>query len=237
MRVLVIGSVVLLAACNANQTVKLENSLPDEKVSYGIGYRVGMDMRHSEIDPDRNILLQGIEDALDGKSPRYTPQAIQAAITEYRQQREDARLKLAEANEAAGLKFLTEYKKQADVIETPSGIQYRVLIAGTGKQPGLDDTVSVQYLGRLINGKQFDTTHQHDKSTILRVAQTIPGWQEVLPLMQEGAKWEVVIPARLAYDLRGVPPTIGPKETLVFELTLVGIVSLAEPASNARVTD
>lgn len=233
MRVLAFCLAAVLTACSADSDVaeqskrdqsKQEQGKQREMVSYGIGYRMGSNMQRGEMDVDRDTLFQGMADALDEKTPKFSPQQIQLAITEYRQQQQEARLKLAEANEAAGRSFLQEHKQQADVIETPSGIQYRVIEEGEGEQPAASDTVKIHYRGRLINGEEFDSSQTRNEPTTLRVEQTIPGWQEVLPLMREGGKWEVVIPPRLAYDLRGAPPAIGPNETLIFELTLVEIV-------------
>jgi len=224
MRVLVFSFAVLLTACNAETDATHQDKLLANKVSYGIGYRVGVDMKRGEMNIDRNTLIQGIEDALDGKSSRFAPEEIQSAVTEYRQQRLQARLKLAAANEAAGQRFLSEYKKKKNVLETPSGIQYRIVEEGKGKQPKTTDTVRVQYQGRLINGKEFDSTNKLSVPMSMRVNRTLPGWQEILPLMHEGGKWEVVIPSRLAYSLRGVPPSIGPNETLIFELNLIDVV-------------
>lgn len=123
-----------------------------------------------------------------------------------------------EANQA----FLAANLKKPGVIQRPSGLQYRIIKNGYGKQPGPFDTVDVNYTGSLINGKVFDKTEAGLPASFV-VDKLIPGWSEALEIMREGDHWELVIPANLAYGTRGAGGVIPPNQTLVFDLELVKV--------------
>jgi hypothetical protein len=123
-----------------------------------------------------------------------------------------------EKNEA----FLADNAKKAGVKTTPTGLQYRQLSAGTGKQPAATSTVTVHYTGALINGKEFDSSRGSDPISF-GLSQVIPGWTEGLQLMREGEKAELVIPQDLGYGARGAPGAIPPYQTLVFQVELIKV--------------
>jgi FKBP-type peptidyl-prolyl cis-trans isomerase FklB len=102
-------------------------------------------------------------------------------------------------------------------------LQYKVIKVGTGKKPTPTDTVTAHYSGKLINGTEFDSSYKRGEPATFQLNGVIKGWQETLPLMQEGAKWEVVIPPELAYGPNGAGQSIGPNETLIFEIELVAV--------------
>ena len=131
--------------------------------------------------------------------------------------------KLGEKNKAEGEAFLAENKKKEGVITLPSGLQYKVIKAGTGKKPKATDTVTVHYQGTLIDGKEFDSSYRRGQPVTFPVNGVIPGWTEALQLMEEGAKWQIFIPSSLAYGDRGAGRDIGPHATLIFEIELVSI--------------
>ena len=133
--------------------------------------------------------------------------------------------KLYGANRKAGEEFLKENAKKDGVICLPSGLQYKVLIQGSGAVPGRDDKVQVNYEGRLIDGTVFDASKNHgDKPSEFRPTEVIKGWTEALTMMPVGSKWQVYIPADLAYGNRDAGQ-IKPYSTLVFDIELVGIVN------------
>ena len=117
-------------------------------------------------------------------------------------------------------RFLEENKTKEGVITLPSGLQYKVLESGKGGSPGTEDLVVVHYRGRLLDGTEFDSSHKRGQPATFSLAGIIPGWQEILQLMGEGALWEVVIPPELAYGKAGAGGLIGPNQTLVFEIEL-----------------
>ena len=109
------------------------------------------------------------------------------------------------------------------MVTLPSGLQYKVITAGTGKKPAIGDTVVCQYRGTLIDGTEFDSSYARNQPATFPVKGVIPGWTEALQLMPVGSKWQLVIPADLAYGARGAGDKIGPNATLVFEIELLSI--------------
>jgi FKBP-type peptidyl-prolyl cis-trans isomerase FklB len=131
---------------------------------------------------------------------------------------------VAKKNKAEGEAFLAENKKKEGVKTLPSGLQYKVIKAGTGKKPKSTDTVTAHYRGTLINGTEFDSSYKRGQPATFPVSGgMIPGWTEALQLMEEGAKWQLFIPSNLAYGEKGAGRDIGPNATLIFEIELVSI--------------
>lgn len=119
--------------------------------------------------------------------------------------------------------FLVANQAQPGVVTLPSGLQYKILEAGKGPKPNASDTVTVNYAGRLINGKEFDSSYKRGEPISFPLRGVIPGWTEALQLMPVGSTWELYIPANLAYGTRGAPPMIGPNQTLIFKVELLAI--------------
>ena len=131
---------------------------------------------------------------------------------------------VAKKNKTEGDAFLAENKKKEGVKTLPSGLQYKVIKAGTGKKPKMNDTVTVNYRGTLIDGTEFDNSYKRGQPATFQVNGVIPGWTEALQLMEQGAKWQLFIPSNLAYGERGAPGgQIGPNATLIFEIELISI--------------
>jgi FKBP-type peptidyl-prolyl cis-trans isomerase FklB len=218
-----LGSVLIVGALAAEGPGLTTNK---EKFSYTIGYRFGQQLQHlaqsgAEIDP--KSVTQAIEDALSGTAPKLSQEQMQAAVKSFREEIEKKRLAAAEENKKAGDAFLAANKKKEGWKVLPSGVQYKVIKEGSGKQPTANSTVVVNYRGTLIDGKEFDSSYKRGKPATLKVGQVIKGWQEVLPLMKAGSKWEIVVPPDLAYGPRGAGGVIGPNSTLVFEIELVEV--------------
>jgi FKBP-type peptidyl-prolyl cis-trans isomerase len=122
-----------------------------------------------------------------------------------------------------GEKFLAENGKRDGVKTTASGLEYEVITEGAGKSPKATDTVLVHYSGKLIDGKEFDSSYKRGEPIEFPLNQVIPGWTEGVQLMKEGAKYRFFIPSKLAYGKRGAGPDIGPDETLIFEVELLKV--------------
>jgi len=122
-----------------------------------------------------------------------------------------------------GHEFLARKKKEEGVVETGSGLQYKVLEGGSGKSPAASDTVTVHYEGRLIDGTVFDSSYARGEPIDFPLNRVIPGWTEGVQLMQEGAKHELYLPSDLAYGERGAGGAIGPNETLIFTVELIKV--------------
>ena len=196
-----------------------------EKFSYGIGLQIGQQLKRQGLsDIDTQAIAMAIEDVLKGKDLRVSMEEMQVAATAYQNEKNAEKLAEATKNKAAGEKFLKENSTREGVVVLDSGLQYRVVEKGTGKSPKQTDTVMVHYRGRLLDGTEFDSSYNRGQPTELGVAQVIPGWQEALQLMPVGSKWEVWIPASLAYGAQGAG-TIGPNQTLHFDIELLEIKS------------
>ena len=129
----------------------------------------------------------------------------------------------AAKNQQEGEKFLAENKQREGITTTSSGLQYRVIKAGNGKQPESNATVVVHYRGKLLDGNEFDSSYQRNEPATFPINGVIKGWQEALPLMKEGAHWELFIPPQLAYGSKGAGSRIGPNQMLVFEVELLEV--------------
>jgi len=227
MRVFVIA--VLSLALFAGQAVaedKKEMS-EKEKLSYSIGYSQGSSMagffKTQSVDIDTNSMVEAFKAGLSGTKAALSEQNMREIIAGFQK---DLSAKQAERmkwqndkNQKAGEAFLAENKKKEGVVTTQSGLQYKVLKEGAGETPKATDKVKVNYKGTLIDGKEFDMQN----GAVFQVNAVIPGWTEALQLMKVGSKWEVFIPANLAYGARGSGPMIAPNSALIFEVELVSI--------------
>ncbi|MEI9477449.1 MAG: FKBP-type peptidyl-prolyl cis-trans isomerase [Deltaproteobacteria bacterium] len=199
-----------------------------DKVSYSIGMDIGMTLKNQSLEVDPAILARGIKDSMTGQKPLMTEQEIRDTIGAFQKemmakQQELAKL-MGEKNKKEGEAFLAENKKKEGVKTLPSGLQYKVMKAGTGKKPKATDTVSTNYRGTLIDGTEFDSSARRGKPATFPVKGVIPGWTEALQLMEEGAKWQLFVPSNLGYGERGTPGgPIGPNATLIFDIELVSI--------------
>ena len=228
MRVFVIA--VLSLALFAGQAIaddKKEMS-EKEKLSYSIGYSQGSSMagffKAQSVDIDSNTMSEAFKAGLNGANPALSEQNMRDIIAGFQKDlaaKQAQHMKeMSDKNQKAGEDFLAENKKKEGVVTLPSGLQYKVLKQGTGETPTATDKVKVNYKGMLIDGKEFDKSQ---KPAIFQVNRVIPGWTEALQLMKVGSKWEVFIPAKLAYGERGSGPLIGPNSTLIFEIELLSI--------------
>jgi FKBP-type peptidyl-prolyl cis-trans isomerase FklB len=198
-----------------------------QKRSYSIGMDLGMRMKSQPLDIDAEMLARGLKDVLTGQKPLMTEQEVRETLTALQKEMITKQQELAKAsgdkNKKEGEAFLAENKKKTGVKTLPSGLQYKVIKAGTGKKPKATDTVTVNYRGTLINGTEFDSSYKRGQPATFPVNGVIPGWTEALQLMQEGSKWELYIPSNLAYGERGSPGGIEPNATLIFEVELISV--------------
>jgi len=200
-----------------------------EKASYALGMKIGGDLRRQGVNAsvDPALAARGFKDALAGTKALLTEDEEKAALTQLQTEvRGKMEAKAHEAGAAArkeGETFLAANKSKEGVVTLPSGLQYKILTAGTGPKPTATDTVSCNYRGTLINGKEFDSSFKGGKPVSFPVNGVIKGWTEALQLMPVGSKWQLFIPADMAYGDRGSGPDIGPGETLIFEVELLSI--------------
>lgn len=221
------GSVLLASAISMNAAAAdVKYKTEKERLSYAIGTQIGRSLQQqgfSDIDPA--ALGQAVADTLNGHKPRVSNEDMQAAVAAFQKRKLAEREAEGKANKQAGDKFLAKNKKKKGVKVTKDGIQYEIIKQGKGKKPAATDTVTVNYTGKLINGKVFDSSVQRGHPATFQVNGVIKGWTEVLQMMPVGSKWHVVIPAEMAYGAHGAGGVIGPNETLIFDIELLSIKS------------
>jgi FKBP-type peptidyl-prolyl cis-trans isomerase FklB len=204
-----------------------------DKQSYAIGLSVGQSLHRDGIVVDPKILVQGLQDAMAGGKVLLTDDQIKTVMTDLknqvRQEQEAKRLAATETNKKEGTAFLAANATKPGVVTLPSGLQYKILVAGTGAKPTADDRVVCNYRGTLLDNTEFDSSYKRGQPATFPVTGVIKGWTEALELMPVGSKWQLFIPADLAYGERG-QATIEPNATLVFEVELLSIEPKAPPA-------
>ena len=217
---------LLVSSAVAQDKPDLTN--PKQKTSYALGVNIGSSLKAQELDLDARALAAGVADALGGK-PALTEVEVRDTLTKLRQDVE-AKSAAEAAKYADGAKnlkdgeaFLAANAKKEGVKTTPSGLQYKVLKSGTGEMPKKTDTVTVHYTGTLIDGTVFDSSVQRGQPATFPVEGVIPGWTEALQMMKVGDKWQLFLPAKLAYGEQSPSPKIGPNSTLIFEVELLGV--------------
>ncbi len=199
----------------------------EQKASYSIAFDVAERLKQQGADLDTQAFIQGIRDSMDGKTPRLDDQQRLQARTQYQlelQRKLEAEMNaMAGKNKAEGEAFLAGNASKEGITTTESGLQYRIIKAGTGKTPTVDDTVVTHYRGTLIDGREFDSSYKRNKPATFPVRGVIKGWTEALQLMKEGGKWELFIPSELAYGASKRSELIQPNSTLVFEIELLEV--------------
>ncbi|OHB79331.1 MAG: hypothetical protein A2Z25_23135 [Planctomycetes bacterium RBG_16_55_9] len=198
-----------------------------DKVSYIIGTQMAQSIKKQGVEVSLEPLMWGLQDVLEGKTLKLTKEETQKVFVAFQQRmrakQTEERAKLGAENLAKGNAFLETNKTKEGVTALPSGLQYKVIKEGTGATPTADDKVKTHYRGTLIDGTEFDSSYKRNQPAEFAVTQVIKGWTEALQLMKVGAKWELYIPANLAYGEPG-RPGIPPNSVLIFEIELLEIV-------------
>ncbi|MBL0321209.1 MAG: FKBP-type peptidyl-prolyl cis-trans isomerase [Ignavibacteria bacterium] len=232
MRTIIILAIALVVGIGATEATaqqavnSVKPTTQKDSASYAVGMQIGKSLKDQGLDLDVSQLTAGLRDMLAGK-PLLTDSELQACMTALqaqamaKMQAESA--KKGDANKAKGEAFLVENKKKAGVMVTPSGLQYKVVTEGKGKKPTKDNTVKVHYTGTLIDGTVFDSSVQRGEPIEFPLSGVIAGWTEGVQLMTVGSKYMFYIPSNLAYGANGAGQTIGPNETLIFEVELLDI--------------
>ena len=221
----------ILISVAATAGLRAEDAKPfkdeSEKASYAIGLNIGTTWKQQDVDVDYDQLVRGIKDAKSGGPTALTEVEVREVLNKYRQelmakQAEKRRL-ASEKNKQEGEKFFAENKTKPGIITLTNGLQYKVITEGVGEPPKAEDNVTVNYRGTLIDGTEFDSSAKAGKPASFRVNGVIPGWTQALTRMKPGAKWQLFIPAELAYGESGRAPTIGPGAPLIFDVELVSV--------------
>lgn len=218
------------ASCTANQDLSAKDlDTVEKKASYSIGVDFIARMNQQGASMDVNALIQGLKDATDGKKSLLSDTEMTQAKKEFQQQIQAALIEKQQAagtkNLAAGKAFLDDNAKKEGVTTTKSGLQYKVITAGKGAKPKVDDTVVTHYEGRLITGEVFDSSYKRNQPATFPVKGVIKGWTEALQIMPVGSKWQLFIPSDIAYGASQRGQFIQPNSTLVFDIELLEIKS------------
>lgn len=228
-----------LTACDKIDTGAGSRDLKSQKdsVSYGIGMDIGQSLKSQNFETstlDLDKLKFGIQDKVGGAKLLMNDSQMQAVLMSFQQRmmaRTDSVNKAkAETNEKAGAEFLAKNAKEAGVVTTPSGLQYKIVTEGKGKKPDSTSMVTVHYTGTLLDGTEFDSSVKRGQPATFPVTGVIPGWTEALLMMSEGAKWKLWIPSKLGYGPQQRGPTITPNSTLIFDVELISLGAAEKPA-------
>jgi len=223
------GPIVL---SNPDAAAVLKNNY--DMLSYSFGLNMGNNLKMNEIEVDTNLIMRGLVDALHGSTGLMTQAEIQKVQDVLRREimskREAKSKRLGEKNKAEGEAFLAENAKKPGVKTMENGLQYKVIKEGNGPKPKATDRVKVQYRGTLLNGQEFDSSYKRGpEPATFSASGVIKGWTTALTNMPVGSKWELYIPAALAYGERGSGQMIEPNSALIFEVDLVDIAQPEAP--------
>ena len=227
---LLIVGLLLITGCNqttksddkteGTQSSEIVLSTADEKRSYALGMMISERVLKQYGEVNYEFLLHGISAQQDGKQSLLTVAEAEQVLTDYQEAINDQ--KFAEVK-TRGAEFLKENALIEGVTTTSSGLQYQVISATDGARPSSFDTVTVHYRGTLIDGTEFDSSYSRGEPATFPLDKVIPGWTEGVQLMNLGSKFRFVIPSDLGYGERGAGQSIGPHETLIFEVELLEI--------------
>ncbi len=212
--------------CIVPSTLLAQPQTMEQKAAYTIGSNFIQSLKLQGIELDIDSVVQGVKDGSSGNlalSQDEMKQALDAYKAKLIKEQEQAQQAASGKNIGLGQAFLAENKTKDGVITLKSGLQYKVINTGTGTMPKATDKVTTHYRGTLIDGTEFDSSYSRNKPTSFPVNGVIAGWTEALQLMHVGDKWQLFIPANLAYGNRAVGNIIKPNSTLIFEIELLKV--------------
>lgn len=241
----ILGLIALLGGCNQKTDGDSDNDgkksdgvaldTLEKKVNYAFAIGLADNMEQSGVTIEPEAFAQALKDKRDGVELRLSEEERQEVMQTFQEQqmsqREEEKSKQAEANQKEAEAFFTENAEAEGVEETESGLQYKVLEEGDGAKPSAEDTVTVHYRGRLLDGTEFDSSYERDQPATFALDSVIAGWTEALQLMPVGSKYEIYVPADLAYGPGGNGP-IPPNSALIFEVELLEIAEAEEVEEN-----
>jgi len=217
------AGIMFFSACSDQSGPGREVNLNEEidSVSYSLGVNIGKNIRAQGVDElNVDALANAMSDVFNDDSLKIDEMSCNMIIQNYFENLQSSR---ADKSREEGIAFLEENKMKENIKTTDSGLQYEVLQEGNGEIPQEDDTVTVHYEGKTLDGKVFDSSIERGEPVSFPVTGVIQGWQEALQMMPVGSKWRIYVPSDLAYGERGAGRDIGPNETLIFDVELLSI--------------
>lgn len=199
-----------------------------DRYSYAYGADLAEKFEAEDVQLNVDMMAAAMKDVFEDGEMKMSAGEVAATIDIYMQihekKKEAENAVTAEKNKEEGEAFLADNAEKEDIVVTDSGLQYRIITQGTGdRQPTANDMVTVHYKGTFVDGTEFDSTYEREEPFNIRVKNLIEGWSEALQLMSEGSRWELYIPADIAYGEEGQEPYVGPNATLIFEVELLEI--------------
>ena len=218
--IIAISALLFITACKGEATKEVVLANEIDSVSYSLGVNIGENIKTQFEDIKIDNFLSGMQEVIDGVEPKINNDQALMVIQNYFTNKQSAK---SEVKIEEGRKFLEENSKKEGVITLASGLQYEVIVDGSGEKPKLEDNVTTHYHGTLLDGTVFDSSVDRGEPASFPVGGVIKGWTEALQLMTVGSKWKLYVPYDLAYGERGAGPQIGPYSTLIFEVELLNI--------------
>jgi FKBP-type peptidyl-prolyl cis-trans isomerase len=225
---MVLSAVALVGLLGCEKKAKLNTD--QEKASYAIGQQIGKSLKMQNADVIMPSLVSGMNDAIEGKDGKLKPEEMQKALQSMQESAMKKAMEQSEVNQKKGDEYLAANKAKAGWKATESGLQYESVKEGTGPTPKDTDTVKVHYTGTLITGEKFDSSRDRNEPAEFPVNGVIPGWTEALKLMKQGSRYNLAIPAKLAYGPQG-RPGIPPNSTLLFDVELLEVKAGPPPGA------
>jgi FKBP-type peptidyl-prolyl cis-trans isomerase len=206
----------------------------EDRFSYAYGADLGQKFKDDGIKLNVALMAEAMQASIDGGEKKMDAGEVAATLEMYREvymkEKEEKRAAASEKNKKEGPVFLAENAKKEGVVVTKSGLQYKIIRAGTGDyKPKEDDIVKVHYRATFVDGTEFDSTYKRNQPYSVPPRQLIKGFTEALQLMTAGSKWELYIPADLAYGEEGSDPYVGPDAALIFEVELLEVEQTKNP--------
>ena len=222
----VTGVILMAAQVQADDQQPLKT--PKEKTSYAVGVDLVRNFKRQAIDADLAAVIRGMQEESAGKKLLMSEPEISKTLKEYQLELKNRqallRQQTAENNKKEGAAFLAANKAKDGVVTLPSGLQYKVIKAGTGKKPVDSDGVTCRYRGTLLDGTEFDNSESMGMPVTFFVKDSvIDGWKEALKLMPAGSKWQIFVPSQLAFGEKGAGRDIGPNATIIYEIELLAV--------------
>ncbi|OGT23463.1 MAG: hypothetical protein A3I12_06590 [Gammaproteobacteria bacterium RIFCSPLOWO2_02_FULL_38_11] len=198
-----------------------------DKVSYALGVQMGKDFKEQGIVINAGLFSQGLSEGTSGAASKMSTQQIQDTLNNFRKQliakKQAEFTAMSDKNKKEGEAFLLKNKSQPGVIVLSDGVQYKILVEGKGQKPKEGESITVDYAGKFVDGKEFDSSYKRGKPAVFTLSKDlIPAWVEVLQMMPVGSVWEVYVPSKMGYGERGVGP-IGPNQALIFKIDLKSV--------------
>ena len=201
---------------------------PKDKLGYSLGYNAGNRMKNAYVELDAAIIVKGFRDGISGNEAAMTDQEMRNLLGLLQKQRAQRRKQLTARNLIEGEIFLAENAAKEGVVTLPSGLQYKIIKEGSGRKPAKTGKVKIHYRGALIDGTEFDSSYKRGQPAAFGVDKVIRGLTEALMIMKEGSKWQLYIPASLAYGEIGVGAKrntiIAPQAAIIYDLELIAVM-------------